>query len=295
MASLLVKAQRKMSIAAHRKVRSALEGEYASILKGRSMDFDDLRQYVPNDDIKDIDWKATARSGQMLIKRYVAIRKYQFLIVADTGKSMAATAPSGEIKRDIAVTVAGVIAAVAQKHGDPVGMVAGDQQNIAFFPLKESRAELERMLQYMHTNTSLGAASSNLVGLLEYVKRNVKKRMMLIIISDNIQFASIEEQLLKRLSAQHELLYIGIDDLDPDDPQWNMTDVYDVERPVLLPKFIRAQKHIETAYRVSVAAQWKAATQTLERLRISSVRVDSEIGVVNALLRLLERHKHARR
>ena len=65
MGSLLQKVQKKMTITAHRKVRTALEGEYASVFKGRSMDFDDLRPYVPNDDIKDVDWKATARSGQI--------------------------------------------------------------------------------------------------------------------------------------------------------------------------------------------------------------------------------------
>src|SRR6478752_9672895 len=107
MASLLVKVRRKMSITAYRKVRSALEGEYASVFKGRSMDFDDLREYVPGDDVKDIEWRATARSGQVRIKRYVAIRKHNIMLVVDTGRSMAATAPSGEIKRDIAVMAAG--------------------------------------------------------------------------------------------------------------------------------------------------------------------------------------------
>src|ERR1700754_2323679 len=105
MASLSVKVRRKMSIMAHRKVRTALEGEYASVSKGRSMDFDDLREYIIGDDVKDIDWKATARSGSVRIRRYVAIRKHNILLVVDTGRSMAATAPSGECKRDIAVMV----------------------------------------------------------------------------------------------------------------------------------------------------------------------------------------------
>ena len=64
---------------------SLLEGEYGSIHTGRSMDFDDLREYVPGDDIKDLDWKATARTGRPLIKRYVATRQHAVLLVVDTG------------------------------------------------------------------------------------------------------------------------------------------------------------------------------------------------------------------
>lgn len=295
MASLLVKVRRKMTIAAHRKVRGALEGEYTSVFKGRSMDFDDLRLYVPSDDIKDIDWKATARSGQVLIKRYVAIRKYNILIVADTGRSMAATAPSGESKRDIAVMVAGVIASVAQKHGDLVGLVAGDSEHVTHLPLKDSRPHVERLLQYIDTHISLKAPKSNLVGLLDFIKRNIRRRMMLIIISDNLEFANVEEQLLRRLGAQHEILFISVDDLDPDDDKWKHRIVHDVDRTVPLPRYIRSQKEVGLAYQNHVKQQWKIANQTLDHLRISSIRVKSEDEVVSQLLRLLEKQKHAHR
>lgn len=295
MASLLVKVRKKMTIAARRKVREALEGEYASVFKGRSMDFDDLRLYVPNDDVKDIDWKATARTGQVLIKRYVAIRKYNIMLVVDTGRSMAATTPSGESKRDVAVLAAGVIASVAQQHGDRVGMVAGDSQHVNHLPLKESRPHVERILQYINNHITLEAPTSNLVGLLDYIKKTIKKRLMLIIISDNLQFAAAQEQLLRRLGAQHELMFIAIDDLDPNDDDWNDRNLYDVERPTPLPRYIRSQKAIENAYQTFVHTQWDIANRTLEHLRISSVRIKSEDDVIPQIIRLLEKQKHARR
>ena len=295
MASLLVKVRRKMTLTAHRKVRGALEGEYASVFKGRSMDFDDLRLYVPSDDIKDIDWKATARSGQVLIRRYIAIRKYNIMLVVDTGRTMAATAPSGENKRDIAVMAAGVIASVAQKHGDPVGLVAGDSAHITHLPLKESRPHVERILQYIDTQTTLEAPSSNLIGLLDYIKRTIRRRMMLIIISDNLQFAEAQEQLLRRLGAQHEMLFIAVDDVDPSDEAWNKRELYDIETPGELPQFVRSQKEVEEAYQKFVHDQWAVANRTLDHLRISSVRIKSEEEVISQLVRLLEKQKHAHR
>jgi uncharacterized protein (DUF58 family) len=127
MPSYLVKVRKKMDIYAQRRVRNVLSGNYGSVFKGRSMDFDDLREYNYGDDVKDIDWKATARSRTIMIRRYIAIRKHNIMIVADNGNSMAALAPSGESKAEVAAFCAGVIAYVAQKHGDLVGMVYGNK------------------------------------------------------------------------------------------------------------------------------------------------------------------------
>ena len=284
-----------MSITAYRKARSALEGEYASVFKGRSMDFDDLREYIPGDDVKDIEWRSTARSGQVRIKRYVAIRKHNIMLVVDTGRSMAATAPSGECKRDIAVMAAGVIASVAEKHGDLVALTAGNSQEVYHLPLKGSRPHVERVLQYINTHTTLEAPVSNLTGLLDYVRRTIRRRMLLVVISDNLQFATAQEQLLRRLAAQHELLFIAIDDLDPSNDLWKERGLYDVDLPTSLPSFIRRQKKVETAYQVLVHREWQKSNRTLEHIRVSSVRIDREAAVINQIIRLLEEHKHAHR
>ena len=294
MASLLQKVHRKMSLVAIRRVASALDGEHASVFKGRSIDFDDLRAYIVGDDVKDIDWKATARSNQVLIKRYIAIRKNNIMLVVDTGRSMAATAPSGESKRDIAIMTSGIIASVAQQHGDLIAMTAGDSERIKYMPLKGSRAHIERMLQHINNNITLDSPESNLVHVLDYIRRTVKRRMMLIIISDNLQFVPAQEQLLRRLSAQHELLFIAIDDLDPNTNDWQDKDVYDVNRPTKLPQFIRSQKNIETAYTQLVQQQWGETYHTLQRLSISNVRIDKEDSAVGQIVRLLEEHKHVK-
>ena len=102
MSSYLVKVRKKMSIYAQRRARGVFAGNYGSVFKGRSMDFDDLREYNYGDDVKDIDWNATARSRNIMVRRYIAIRKHNILIVADNSNAMAALAPSGETKADVA-------------------------------------------------------------------------------------------------------------------------------------------------------------------------------------------------
>jgi uncharacterized protein (DUF58 family) len=295
MPSLLVKVRKKMTIYAHQRVRTVLDGEYGSVFKGRSMDFDDLRAYQPGDDIKDIDWKATARSGQTLIRRYVAIRKHNILLVVNTGRSMAATAPSGETKRDISVLAAGVIAYIAQKHGDLVALVGGDSGAVQHMPLKSSTPHLERLLKNIEDHTRLEAAEGNLAHLLDYVARTIRRRTMLIIISDNTSFDAAEEQLLRRLQAQHELMFIGIDDLSPSDPKHLTQGLYDVDQPAFLPEFIRREASLQAAYADSLTSQWQEASRLLEHRRITSVRIAAEKDVVSQIVLLLERQKHARR
>src|SRR5690606_17660333 len=139
----------------------------------------------------------------------------------------------------------------------------------------------------------LDAPKSDLVSLLDYIRRTIRRRMMLIIISDNLQFVPAQEQLLRRLSAQHELLFIAIDDLNPNHDNWNQQDLYDVNQPVNLPRYIRSQKNIETAYTALVSEQWEATYRTLQRLQITNVRIDKEDSAVGQIIRLLEEHKRA--
>ena len=79
-----------------------LEGGHYALLHTRSLEFDDLRPYVPGDEIRDIDWRASARAGDVLVKRFVTEKHHKILLVCDAGRNMSALTPSGEIKRDMA-------------------------------------------------------------------------------------------------------------------------------------------------------------------------------------------------
>ena len=294
MSSLLVKVRKKMSIYAHQKVRTMLDGEYGSVFKGRSMDFDDLRAYAIGDDIKDIDWRATARSGQTLIRRYVAIRKHNILLLVSTGRGMATSAPSGGSKRDISVLAAGVIAYVAQKNGDLVALSAGDQAGVQHIPLKGSTPHMERVLQYIDTHTKLSAASSSLTKVLDHVSRTIRRRMMVVVISDETTLSSEDERLLRRLKAQHEIMFIGIDDMSPASSLLQAKTLYDVDSQASLPAYVRQHVGLTQAYDADRLQRVAACDRTLDRLRISHVRIADEKDVVNQIVVLLERQRHAR-
>ena len=80
--------KRFQTVHTRRSTNRVLDGSYKSIFKGRSMNFDELREYVPGDDIKDIDWKASSRSQKMLVRQYIAERKHNIMLVFDTNRRM---------------------------------------------------------------------------------------------------------------------------------------------------------------------------------------------------------------
>jgi uncharacterized protein (DUF58 family) len=93
--------------------RGLLEGGRYALLHTRSLEFDDLRPYVPGDDVRDIDWKASARSGHVLIKRFVSEKHHKILLVVDAGRNMSALTPTGEVKRDVAAHLLGAFGLIS--------------------------------------------------------------------------------------------------------------------------------------------------------------------------------------
>lgn len=294
MAALLTKVRMKMSIHAHRAVRGLLDGQYSSIHKGRSMDFDDLRAYVPGDDVKDIDWKATARTGHPLVTRYVAERRHTVQLVVATGRSMAAMSDVDASKRDVAIMAIGVLGYIAQKHGDVVGMVAGDASASSTFPPRGTESHLERLLRHVHDRTTVDAAPADLARTLEHVVRAVRRRTILVIVADDVDLDERHLQLIRRLGVQHELLFISIGDLSPVERSSLGHDVYDVDLLAGLPAFVRQDRALAEDVARRAAQRHDERRIALGRLGVASVQITGEAAVVPALVRLLEAHRHAR-
>lgn len=293
--ALLTKVRTTMAIHAHRKVRGLLDGEYASVATGRSMDFHDLREYVAGDDVKDLDWKASARRGDLLVRRYVADRKHTILIVAATGRSMAALANPSTSKRDLAVLISGIMGWLALRHGDRVGLLIGDTEACHSVRPGATEVALERMLQHIHDGCSPTAPPADLAALLAYAVRTVRRRTIMVVIADDTPITADVERQLRRLRAQHEVLFVTLADLDPTDPSLGDEAVADVELGELIPAFIRGDVTLHQELRAATDQRDKDRRRALERLGIAGEHLTGTEGIVAAVFRLLERHRHAGR
>ena len=113
-----------------------IDGSYNSIYKGRSMNFDELREYVAGDDIKDVDWNATARSQKVLVRQYIAEKKHNIMLVLDTNRRMLANANETQEKKNVALMAAGTLACMVSANGDYISATYSDKSSIRHFPFK---------------------------------------------------------------------------------------------------------------------------------------------------------------
>ena len=295
MASYLVKVQKKMDIHSLRRVRNVLSGNYGSVFKGRSMDFDDLREYDYGDDVKDIDWKATARSRKIMVRRYIAIRKHNILIVADNGNSMSTLAPSGEPKSEVATFCAGVMTYVAQHHGDLVGMVYGNQAGNTRYAMKEDTAYLENFLgRYAHS-IKLDNPDSDINAILTYIMKGYRERLFIVVITDPDSAETIDSEIIRKLNARHEQMYIMVEDSPMTNNIISEQIVNDIDGDVRLSHYFRTNKKIAAAETQFRSNQKELIAKGLRRFGIVSCSVDSTDNAIPRIFQMLEEQRHVRR
>ena len=283
----ITKIKANISIYASKKTSNILDGSYKSIYKGRSMNFEDLREYVVGDNIKDIDWKASARSGKLLIKQYIAEKKHNIMLVLDTGKKMLADTKENESKKDVSIITAGSIAYLANKNGDYVGAIYNKNNEISFFPFREGLFNIERILSNYESDIEENG-NSYIENALEYLNKNLKRRMIIFIITDLKGMDTIKEETLKRLSCVHDVMAINITDAE-------MTgeSAFDVEENGYIPKFILEDKKLNELEKKRKQEIYSRTKKIFEKNRISTTTINKESEITPKIIELLERYRNA--
>lgn len=203
--------KRYKTIRTNRVTSQLLDGSYRSVYKGRSMNFDELREYVAGDDIKDIDWKASARSQKLLVKQYVAEKKHNVMLVLDTNQRMLADTSEMEEKWQVALIGAGTLAYLINQNGDYTGAIFPTEQSLKHFPFKTGLMNIENILeQYEKSVTMTNLSSINTA--LDYIVRNFRRNMIVIIVTDIQGIHEISETTLKRLMVMNDVLTISVND-----------------------------------------------------------------------------------
>jgi uncharacterized protein (DUF58 family) len=193
--------------------RGLLEGGRYALLHSRSLEFDDLRPYVRGDDVRDIDWKASARSGSVLIKRFVDEKHHKILLVADAGRNMTAASPSGEAKVDVATNILGAIGLITLKRADQIGMVYGDDRGCVNIRQRRGETHIESMLDRYYGHTLANPGASDISCQLDYVATHYRHQMLIVVVSDEPEPNSRLEDAVSRLSGRHDVMWAMVSDI----------------------------------------------------------------------------------
>lgn len=221
---------KRIELVTRRLVDAQLAGQYHATFKGRGMDFDEVQPYTAGDDIRFIDWNVSARTGGLFVKRFTEERELTIQILVDASSSMA-FGTQVDSKREVAAQVAAVLAMLATKNNDRVGLTIFDTEVDRYIAPKKGRTHVMRLVTEILEHRPR-TAQTNLAAALQYVGRVTRRRSILFVISDFQNDGW--EQDWKILARRHDVVPIRV--VDPRERQLNL------EAPAPQPAAARRKK-----------------------------------------------------
>lgn len=212
----ILKKVREIEIRTKRLVTDTLAGQYHSVFKGRGMNFDAVREYVPGDEVRAIDWNVTARAGRPFVKKFVEERELTLLLMVDVSAS--GDFGSGmQSKREFAAEIASVLAFSAVKNSDKVGLLLLTDKVELFVPPRKGRRHVLRIvrevLAFEPTNRG-----TDLVHALNFVNDGIERRAIIFLLSDfqtniyNAETVADFRLALRQTNRRHDLVALPIED-----------------------------------------------------------------------------------
>ncbi|HOC54768.1 MAG TPA: DUF58 domain-containing protein [Verrucomicrobiota bacterium] len=180
----ILKKIRQIEIRTNRLVSETLAGQYHSVFKGQGMNFDEVREYQPGDEVRSIDWNVTARMNHPFVKKFVEERELTLMLVVDASGS-GRFGSHAQSKRELAAEIASVLAFSAIRNNDKVGLILFTDEVEKFIPPRKGRRHVLRVIREVlffeprHRGTDLN-------GALEFLLRVTPHRAIAVLISDFI-------------------------------------------------------------------------------------------------------------
>jgi len=199
---------RYIQIYTSKAVNDVLAGEYESVFKGRGMEFDEVREYAPGDEIRTIDWNVTARMGHPYVKRFVEERELTVMFLVDLSAS-GAFGSVEKTKNEVAAEICALLAFSAIKNNDKVGLIVFTNVVEMYVPPKKGTSHVLRLIRDL-LNFKPHKAHTDIAGALDYLGCVTHKRCVVFLISD-FQGDDFEKPL-RVLGKRHDLIAMSITD-----------------------------------------------------------------------------------
>jgi uncharacterized protein (DUF58 family) len=280
----ILKKIRKLELRTRRLVESSFAGQYHSVFKGRGMNFEEVREYAPGDEIRSIDWNVTARMDRPFVKKFTEEREMTVLLLVD----VSASGDFGSVhlsKRELAAEVAAILAFSAIKNNDKVGLVLFTDHVELFIPPKKGRQHILRLIRDMLYFEPTGKGT-DVAGALDYVNRLLARKAVLFLISD-----FLTEDFSKPLtvaSRKHDLVALPV--IDPGEealPDIGIITLEDAETGRQID-VNTSSKAAMNAFSALEQRRWKDLKKTLQSRRVDMVPLRTDQDYLIALRAFFE-------
>ena len=199
---------RILQITTRKVVNDVLAGEYTSVFKGRGMEFDEVREYMPGDDVRTIDWNVTARMDRPYVKRFVEERELTVYFLVDLSAS-GAFGSVKKLKNEIAAEFCALLSFSAVKNHDKVGLIVFTDRVELYVPPKKGTTHVLRLIREL-LNFKPKAARTDIGGTLDYFGKVAKKRAVVFLVSD-FQSEGFEKAM-RIIAKRHDLVAVPVTD-----------------------------------------------------------------------------------
>lgn len=240
----LAKKIRYIQIYTSKAVNDVLAGEYQSVFKGRGMEFEEVREYIPGDEIRSIDWNVTARMGRPYVKRFVEERELTVIFLVDLSAS-GAFGSVKHMKNEVAAELCSLLAFSAIKNNDKVGLIVFTDQIEMFVPPKKGISHVLRLIREL-LYFKPKQTCTNIAEGLDYLGRITNKRSVVFLVSDFL--GSDFEKPMRILGKRHDLIAVSI--TDPREVAFNdvgLVELQDAETGQLV-LIDTASRHVRNQY-----------------------------------------------
>ncbi|MHC4557420.1 MAG: DUF58 domain-containing protein [Planctomycetota bacterium] len=204
----LIKKIRQIQIYTSRAVDASFAGQYESVFKGRGMQFDEVREYTPGDDIRTIDWNVTARTGKAYIKRFVEEREMTVIFAVDLSAS-GEFGTVDKMKNELAAECCAVLAFTAAKNNDKVGLLIFTDRIELYIPPKKGSSHVLRLIREL-LYFKMPRRRTNISLALDYVGKVTRKKATIFLVSDFIE--SDFKKSLSLLNRRHDVIAVPVRD-----------------------------------------------------------------------------------
>ena len=281
----ILKKIRKLEIQTKGIVNSLFGGEYQSAFKGRGMEFSEVRAYTYGDDIRQIDWNVTARTGDPFIKVFEEEREQTLMLCIDISQSGTFGSHS-QSKMDLAIEMAAVLAFSAIKNSDKVGLVLFSDHIEKVVPPKKGRTHVLRLIRELYTTKPTGTGT-DIADALSYINRLLDRRAIVVLTSD-FQDKDFEKQL-RITNQKHDLVSIIINDhLEDELPDIGLVKIRDAETGA--EKMIdTSSSKVREAYKKRRREQKAYIQDKMLKMKIDAVEVQTNESYVQPLMNFFKR------
>ena len=278
----LIKKVRRIELKTRGLSNHIFSGEYHSAFKGRGMAFSEVREYVPGDEVRSIDWNVTARTGHPYIKVFDEERELTVVLVADVSGS-GDFGTENQLKRELITEACATIAFSAIQNNDKVGLILFSDQVELFIPPKKGRGHILRIVREL-LEFRAQHKGTDVAGALKYLNSVIKKRAIAFLISDLMDEGY--EDALKISNRKHDLVVLRTTDpCEQELPSMGLVQFTDPETGER--RWVdTGNKRIRDHYRAAALKLQARTRDALRRAGVDHAVISTREGYVKPLMNL---------